>query len=144
MVNAYAHDNLWVPLFVATRLPFVLPMVVSLPPLTLNTLSTRSLYVYQFRYSIGGIANCSLIERSPIMNKQRLLELAGMEPEMKKHLSKEEPLFHSAVAELRKVMDFLRSQESFESKRGKEGEYTEMESDIQDLIKTMEKHLAEY
>lgn len=78
------------------------------------------------------------------LDMKRLLELAGMDPEMEKHYSKESTLFKAACDELEKVMVFLKSQEGFEKKRGHEGEYAEMEKDIEDLVTTMKKHLTEY
>ena len=41
-------------------------------------------------------------------------------------------------------MTFLHSQDNFEKSRGKEGEYVEMKKDVEDLVKRMKDHLAEY
>lgn len=78
------------------------------------------------------------------MKKSRLLELAGMDPEMEKHYTKESKVFKDACDALEKVTAFLKSQEAFEKKRGHEGEYDQMEADINDLTATMKKHLTEY
>jgi len=77
------------------------------------------------------------------MNK-RLLELAGMDPAMQAHYTKEKKVFQDGHDALDKLLTFLHSQDNFEKSRGKEGEYTEMKSDISDLIKTMKSHLSEY
>ena len=43
------------------------------------------------------------------MKRRRLLELAGMDPEMDRHYSKESKVFKDAHEALEKVMVFLKS-----------------------------------
>lgn len=78
------------------------------------------------------------------MEKQRLLELAGMDPEMDAHYAKETKVFKQAHDALETLLKFLHSQDNFEKARGKEGEYTKMKADVADLVSTMKKHLSEY
>jgi hypothetical protein len=90
-----------------------------------------------------------------IMNRQRLLELAGLSasPEVndqsanepkEEHLKKETHCFKQAHDALEKLMEFFKSQESFEKKRDKESEYTVMEKHAEFLMQEMKKHLSEY
>lgn len=65
------------------------------------------------------------------------------EPESE-HLDKEESVFRGAHDALEELLSFLHSQEGFEEKRGKEGEYSEMEQNAESLLQTMKKHLEGY
>lgn len=89
------------------------------------------------------------------MDKRRLYELAGMpvpahvadhsaDETKEEHLSKETHVFKEAHDALEKLLDFFRSQESFEKKRNKESEYEEMEHNAEALMTEMRKHLSEY
>lgn len=75
---------------------------------------------------------------------KRLLELAGMDPAMQAHYTKEKKVFQDAHDSLDKLLTFLHSQDNFEKGRGKEDEYKEMKGDIAILIASMKRHLSGY
>lgn len=77
---------------------------------------------------------------------RKMLETAGMgkDAKMEAHYAKEKIVFKNAHTALAELMKFLNSQDEFEKERGKEGEYSEMKKDVEDLVKTMKKHLSEY
>jgi hypothetical protein len=60
------------------------------------------------------------------------------------HLDKETSVFSKVHDALEELLDFLKSQEGFEEKRGKEDEYSQMEHDAEDLRNAMKKHLSGY